>query len=192
MIIFCIDGLEDTHSRYRGTDYNKVVQNMRTCIDCGINVSWKYIVFRYNEHQIEEAKKRANEYGCSSFVKMYSRRYDDEFPAPSDYIEYENIQVKNNKDILCEFLMCWKVYIDYNGILNPCCYFSTALKDEKILKLYITNRHEIDLKKNSIKLAMQNEIIQYFFKQQSKIDKCRRKCSSLTNKKVNNEHFNDK
>ena len=64
-IKFSLDGLEDTNGIYRiGVDYNKVVANMRAFIDGGGRAIWKFVTFKWNEHQVEQAKALADEYGC--------------------------------------------------------------------------------------------------------------------------------
>jgi hypothetical protein len=54
---FAIDGLSDTNSLYRrGTHFDKIMENARAFIAAGGNASWVFLVFRHNEHQIEEAQ----------------------------------------------------------------------------------------------------------------------------------------
>ncbi|MBC8435622.1 MAG: radical SAM protein, partial [Proteobacteria bacterium] len=53
---FAIDGLEDTHSLYRrNTDYKKIMDNAKAFINAGGNAEWQYIIFKHNEHQVDEA-----------------------------------------------------------------------------------------------------------------------------------------
>jgi len=67
-IKFSLDGLEDTNGIYRiGVDYNKVVANMRAFIDGGGRAIWKFVTFKWNEHQVEQAKALSEEYGCENF-----------------------------------------------------------------------------------------------------------------------------
>jgi len=63
-IVFAIDGTTpEIHSYYRrNTDYNKVIENARAYIDAGGKATWQFILFKHNEHQLEEAKKLAIEY----------------------------------------------------------------------------------------------------------------------------------
>ena len=63
-IIFAIDGLEDTHHIYRrNTSYQDVIDHAKTFIDHGGRATWQFIVFDHNQHQVDEAKSRANEIG---------------------------------------------------------------------------------------------------------------------------------
>jgi MoaA/NifB/PqqE/SkfB family radical SAM enzyme len=68
MIHFSIDGLEDTNHLYRiGVPYDKVIANARSFISVGGMASWKWVPFRHNEHQVEEAEQRSRELGFQSF-----------------------------------------------------------------------------------------------------------------------------
>jgi len=67
IITFAIDGIDDeTQQKYRrGVNYDKAMANARAFADAGGNAEWQFIAFKHNEHQIEEAKKLAKEYGFS-------------------------------------------------------------------------------------------------------------------------------
>lgn len=73
---FAIDGLEDTNHIYRrGTQWPKIIENMKSFIAAGKGVAeWDYIVFRHNEHQVEQARELARQLGVKSFrVKKTGR-----------------------------------------------------------------------------------------------------------------------
>ena len=75
-VVFAIDGLEDTHEIYRrGASFDKVVENARTFIDAGGRAQWDFLVFRHNEHQVDEARRRAKEWGFTEFVPKFSGRF---------------------------------------------------------------------------------------------------------------------
>ena len=69
--IFGLDGLKDTSMIYR------VGQNSELLFDAmilgkrmGVNIRWSFIVFKHNEHQLDQAKKFAREYKIHlEFVK---------------------------------------------------------------------------------------------------------------------------
>lgn len=59
-LVFSIDGLEDTNHLYRrNVDWNILMSNVKTFINAGGNATWEFLVFRHNEHQIEQAKDLA-------------------------------------------------------------------------------------------------------------------------------------
>lgn len=60
--VFSLDGLVDTSGIYRiNQNTEHVWQVMKLGVKLNVKIIWKYIVFKYNEHQIEEAKKLAKE-----------------------------------------------------------------------------------------------------------------------------------
>ena len=63
-IHFSIDGLEDTNHLYRrGTHFPTIMKSIKAYIGNGGKAVWDFIVFRHNEHQIEEVKKLSEELG---------------------------------------------------------------------------------------------------------------------------------
>ena len=68
-LVFSVDGLEDTNWIYRkGTHWNKIVLAMETYISTGAKSQWEFLVFRHNEHQVEEARQLAKDMGITEFI----------------------------------------------------------------------------------------------------------------------------
>jgi MoaA/NifB/PqqE/SkfB family radical SAM enzyme len=68
-VTFCIDGLEDTNYIHRvGIIWDKVIANATSFIDAGGKAIWDFLVFRHNQHQIDEAKALADRLGFYNFV----------------------------------------------------------------------------------------------------------------------------
>lgn len=84
-LIFSVDGLEDTNHIYRrNVKWDNLVANMKKVGEInpgvengGFNFFWEYLVFEHNEHQLEEAKQRAKEYGFTSIVFKKPVNLDD-------------------------------------------------------------------------------------------------------------------
>ena len=58
---FAIDGLpEDSHKYRINQDGKKLFEVMNMGRKLGCQVVWKYIIFKYNENDMQEAKKRAS------------------------------------------------------------------------------------------------------------------------------------
>lgn len=72
---FSLDGLEDTNHLYRrNTVWKKIMENAKAFIDAGGIAHWDFIVFEYNEHQVDEARQLAKEMGFKNFnVKRTTR-----------------------------------------------------------------------------------------------------------------------
>ena len=57
-MLFSLDGLKDTNHLYRqDVEWNKIMDRVKWFIDAGGRAEWKFIVFRHNMHQINEAKQ---------------------------------------------------------------------------------------------------------------------------------------
>jgi MoaA/NifB/PqqE/SkfB family radical SAM enzyme len=160
-VIFGIDGLEDTHSRYRiGTDYNKILKNAKAFINAGGRAEWAYIVFEHNQHQVHEAKKIAAEFGFNRFTTKNSSRFvaDDKFEVydksgntidtlkpPTDtvikFLDKKTIdnykKIVEQTEIDCYVLKDNEVYIDAYKNLMPCCFLAATPYNYSIKENYI-------------------------------------------------------
>jgi MoaA/NifB/PqqE/SkfB family radical SAM enzyme len=150
VVIFALDGLEDTHHIYRiGTTYDNVVKNAKTFINAGGIAEWVFIKFKHNEHQVEEAELRSKKLKFSRFTLKSTTRFiaDTPYnvvnsegetqyylePATSDKIKFVSKQViMNHKEILtnstidCYVLDTKEIYIDAHKHVFPCCFLASA------------------------------------------------------------------
>jgi MoaA/NifB/PqqE/SkfB family radical SAM enzyme len=150
MVVFCLDGLEDTHSLYRrNTLFSTVLKNAETVIAAGGTAGWKMIVFDHNEHQIEQARQLSKELGFKNFVEIRQGRntgpvYDREgnlvyllgkpdiqMPVTVKPIHavreeggltFRNVKIDIKKNIDCEIKKRKSIYINSIGEAYPCCY----------------------------------------------------------------------
>jgi MoaA/NifB/PqqE/SkfB family radical SAM enzyme len=77
-IDFGFDGLEDTlHLYRRNVQYSVAMRNAQAFIRAGGRAQWNYIVFRHNEHQVEQAKQLSEEYGFYNFLPRKTGRFYD-------------------------------------------------------------------------------------------------------------------
>lgn len=73
---FGIDGLEDTNHLYRrGTQWKKVMESVAAFIGAGGRAEWDFIVFRHNEHQVEEARELSRKLGFAHFFTKNTYRF---------------------------------------------------------------------------------------------------------------------
>jgi len=94
-VTFAIDGLEDTNDIYRvNVRWNKIIANTSTFIAAGGQARWQYIVFKHNEHQVNQARQLANDMGFKSFVMRPSHRFKvDEFLGIDGRFGRDGIQI---------------------------------------------------------------------------------------------------
>lgn len=74
--VFAIDGLADTNHIYRrGVQWAKVEANVQAFTGSGGRARWDYIVFRHNEHQVEEARELSKKWGIREFQVKKTGRF---------------------------------------------------------------------------------------------------------------------
>lgn len=77
-VIFSVDGLEDTNWIYRrGTHWDKIMSSMKAYISTGAKSSWDYLVFKHNQHQIDDAKRLAKNMGVTNFFQKKAFGFHD-------------------------------------------------------------------------------------------------------------------
>ena len=75
-VTFGIDGLEDTNHLYRrNVNWKKLIANVESFISNGGKAYWKYLIFKHNQHQVEEARQTSTEMGFSGFFPEHSDRW---------------------------------------------------------------------------------------------------------------------
>ena len=131
-MVFALDGLADTHRRHRqGTDFDKIIRNMRAFVAGGGMAQWQFIVFKHNEHQLRAAEDLAQEIGCRRFYAMPSRDFSPDL-APPEIVDfrikrdvfsgYRDELKDSDRQALCRPLADGTLYIAADGSVHPCCY----------------------------------------------------------------------
>ena len=156
IVIFSIDGLEDTNHIYRiRTNWQKIMENARAFIDAGGNAEWKFIVFQHNQHQIKQAEDLSKAMGFKKFRYENSIRHNikDFYINPPDNVNVNKLSYnikKDAKSISCKSLAKKMMYITHDFKLLPCCYFhSWSINDSEDFHNYVT--YDSDLNNRSIK-----------------------------------------
>lgn len=143
-VVFGIDGLADTHSRYRiNTDYNKIINNARTFINAGGTAEWSMIRFKHNAEQVQAAREVSKYYGFKYFTLKDSSRFalDNKFDVknvlgqvidtlephmPQPVLDIDKIpQMVEQSVIDCWAKKQYEVYIDAHLDLMPCCFLAS-------------------------------------------------------------------
>ena len=147
-VIFCIDGLEDTHHLYRqNTKYKTVLKNAKTFINSGGYATWQMIKFDHNLHQIDEAEARSKSNGFQKFSLVAQGRNQGPVfdknkklvhflgkPVQTDFDnllksrKFDEVLLEditpNRKEspISCHVKKNKSVYISSTGDVYPCCF----------------------------------------------------------------------
>jgi|GEM_PF-1436268 MoaA/NifB/PqqE/SkfB family radical SAM enzyme len=142
-ICFSLDGLEDTNHIYRiGVDWSRAMRNLKAFIAAGGNAVWQFVIFDWNEHQLEECKKLSYELGCGAFetrtnvdpdgiiVALESARKGI-FNEPGKKIIKDHTQIFIPEyDYIDD--MCFTkegIFVNPAGKIYPCCMMSADETD---------------------------------------------------------------
>jgi len=135
-ITFAIDGLEDTNHIYRkNAKWKSIMTAVASTTGKSFKTIWKFIVFKHNQHQIEQARSLSKDLGFDEFKIVHSHRWDDRKDLMPDK-EYTQDKIRqkevdpnetNGKMIPACLLKkdCIEMYIDSEGDFYPCCYMGT-------------------------------------------------------------------
>ena len=155
-IDFHIDGLEDTNHLYRiGANWHKIMSNIAAFISGGGRANWVYILFKHNQHQIDEAQRIANMMGFNAFVSVDTGRFPESgkfrYMHPDGYLchleEAETAashappgntllevqtpsSLKARNRIVCKASKSNRFYLDADGYIAPCCWISNSINRE--------------------------------------------------------------
>ena len=143
-LIVSIDGItQETYENYRiHGDLEKVLQGTKNVLhwkrklrSAYPKVIWQFLVVRPNEHEIEEAKKLAKEYGVDAIKFKTAQIYDYAqgsplIPSIDKYSRYRE-QIDGTYVIKNKLLdHCWKMWsscvITWDGQVVPCCFDKDA------------------------------------------------------------------
>ena len=149
-VMFCLDGLDDTHHLYRqNTSWKTIIKNAKIFIGAGGRAVWKMIQFDHNRHQIDQCRLLSKELRFKEFQLINDGR--DTAPVFNkhgklthvlgNYTGEKNFEVlfhkKKTDQILLEDIIQDRspstviscraknnksIYISANGDVSLCCY----------------------------------------------------------------------
>lgn len=135
-ITFSIDGLEDTNQLYRkNSKWSDIINAIEIARKYPLEKRWKYIVFKHNQHQIEEAKQLAKELEIDKFLIRYSGRFreNDDLRPQDKFVgiqqqhkEFIENNTKDNIKITPRCMMGKNIGITYEGYVIPCLTFHST------------------------------------------------------------------
>jgi sulfatase maturation enzyme AslB (radical SAM superfamily) len=130
-VVFSIDGLESTNATYRrNVVWTKLMSNARSFIEAGGSAHWDMLVYKHNQHQVDECEQLARDMGFTWFrAKVSKRGFTDRLEAPVGWTTPNVVGSKIN----CHALNEQSEYIDARGNLSPCCWLGSRQQN------FITN-----------------------------------------------------
>ena len=141
IIFFSIDGVgNESLQNYRiGANFDKIMKNAKAFIEGGGKAIWRMIIFKHNQHQIEEARALAESLGFWEFISVQTNRRHHmnevyEYRGKKRILENQDIssewndEVDKNRtsseilDIQCKYKETNSFYVDYLKRVWVCCY----------------------------------------------------------------------
>ena len=181
-VCFSIDGVPDNFTQYRvNADWDSIKTGIQACVQSQCKTTWKYIVFSYNQTDIEQARNLSISLGIDKFTVEFSDRFDDETNhlKPQDHLigkRYQSqTQFKSSIEIDKLNPKCsnnQEHYISADGFYMPCCYigdhrfyYKTQFgKDKKNYSIHNQTLSEIIAKSNTLtfyKTIPEQSVCQY-------------------------------
>lgn len=119
-VVFSIDGNQDTNSVYRvNVNWDRIKNNVEAFISAGGQAHWDMLVYRHNQHQVDECEQLARDWGFKWFRAKVSRRsFTDTLREPTGWQPV----VVNTGNIKCHALHEQSEYMDAQGRVAPCCW----------------------------------------------------------------------
>jgi len=134
---FSIDGLQDTHSIYRrNTRFDTVIRNAKEFIESGGNAIWTMILFKHNQHQVDECYNLSKELGFTTFKSKPTTRFKNNSTFNVYDKNFELTNILEPTDILKEFYenkSYQKIYSpdDLKNMYNSYEYSNKEWKDSE-------------------------------------------------------------
>jgi hypothetical protein len=135
--VFSIDGLEDTNSIYRvNVNWDQLMHNVRSFIAAGGSAHWDMLVYKHNEHQIDQCRQLAKDMGFTWFrAKISKRPFINGLSAPVSW----QPTVVSPGSIDCHALRDQSIYINSQGKLIPCCWLGADRQSDGISLQHVSS-----------------------------------------------------
>jgi wyosine [tRNA(Phe)-imidazoG37] synthetase (radical SAM superfamily) len=112
-VTFSVDGIPDNFAQYRvNADWPSIEQAMHICANSQVQTVWKYIVFSYNQHNIEAADQLRSQMGIDEFRVTQSDRFDQRTEHLKPTMEFLGSRYDQQQN--------WKLNQSFSEI-NPQC-----------------------------------------------------------------------
>lgn len=142
IVRWSIDGLEDTNHLYRkNTVWSKIIENARAFINAGGTAHWDFLIFGYNEHQIDHAETLAKQLGFKKFYKkkalgflsgkyssaqIHSRDKNGKYQYSIDAPSEDNLNIISKKEQITPEIKD----VSLNDFLNEFNYYKQTVKNK--------------------------------------------------------------
>jgi|TARA_R100000027_G_scaffold11940_1_gene8506 MoaA/NifB/PqqE/SkfB family radical SAM enzyme len=174
-ITFAIDGLEDTNHIYRkNAKWKSIMDAVDTLKQRDFKITWQFIPFKHNQHQILEANRLSKKLGFDEFKLLQSDRWlgkkelmpDREYV--NDYYQHQesvlvdpNYQAGMSPACIKNDVFTSVLYVDAEGDFYPCCWMGTYRYKYK--SVFSPKGKKYNIKDNTLNQILENKSIKEFF-----------------------------
>jgi hypothetical protein len=134
-VVFAIDGTPENFTIYRkNADWNSIKTGISVVSESPATITWKHLVFSYNQDTIDQAQKTSESLGIDKFLVHRSDRYDKEtdWLRPSsgfigDRYEKQTEWKQDQRHALNISPRCknhLEHFISAAGFYSPCCFLA--------------------------------------------------------------------
>ena len=153
-VIFSVDGYKDTNHLYRvNSNWESIINAIEIVAKSSAHTTWRTIIFKTNEHQINTIKECAYSLGVDEYATELTHRFSNDVKfKPQKFIDITsnlkpliNAGCKDNK----------LLFISADGYIYPCCYVTSY-----------NTLHSTEFWKNKEVYSIKNKSLDEFLNQQ--------------------------
>lgn len=187
-ITFSIDGIPDNFKQYRQNANWESIETALTVVGkSDVASEWKYIPFKFNENNIDQAKELSLKFGIDTFVVDPSDRYDDStidlMPTKIAFIgsRYASSQSRKKDNNVTEISpKCHdnqQYFISAEGFYAPCPF----LADHRFYykNQFGKNKNEYNIRNTTISEILSRPAVVEFSNTLASHSGCRHNCSKI-------------
>lgn len=184
-IVFSIDGLPSNFTEYRiNGDWDSIKLGIDVVTTGRCKTIWKFIPFRYNQHDIEQARQLSVQYGFDKFEIALSDRFDShtEKYKPDETLISTAVEQKirwhtekNNVKLNPKCSTNKDHYISADGYYSPCCYVHDFRFYQKTS--LSKNRKEFSICNTTFSKILKNSILTEFNNSLESQSACQYNCA---------------
>ena len=185
-VVFGIDGTPENFNTYRiNADWSSISAGIDILRQGSVKLTWQYILFSYNQSDVEKVRSLADSLGFDKFFVLESNRWDHgtEWLTPSKIDNHSQTKIawKNKNTQLTVDPVCKNThashYISADGYYTPCCWVAEHrwyYKSE-----FYKNRDRFDISKNTITAVLDYLNDFYSTLEDVKLNYCTFNCPKL-------------
>jgi len=188
IIYFSIDGVPENFEQYRkNANWHSIQVGIETAVASDCQTVWKYIPFKFNQDNIDQARLLAKTLGMDEFMMDPSDRYDeltqDLVPDQKNMIgsKYNSMQLWKKQNIISKLDPKCQTgnqhFVTATGHYSPCCH----LADHRFYykSLFGKNKNHYDITQTTLSQILASKTVVEFYNNLNQNPGCQYNCPSI-------------